>query len=629
MSASPLAQESIARDIAEATDEEDEASSSDGESFDDGSEASTVRPTHEMASSYRRPSFVAFGGTRPSVAPQHAEVSHLTKKDKARAREEEENLLRDNHLAPPKHAEQEDSTSLPARMYRKMFSTEIQKRDSDEEATDSLNPTSTAEPTETSALLPNGVPESIREGRERRNRIWEAAVREGKIKTSWQREAKTLGAYSAPMVVTFLLQYSLTVASIFTVGHLGKVELGAVSLASMTANISGYAIYQGLATSLDTLCSQAYGSGRKHLVGLQLQRMVLFLWLLTVPISVIWFFSNHLLEVIVPEKDSAQLAGLYLRVLILGAPGYALFEGGKRFVQAQGLFSATTYVLLICAPLNAFMNWLFVWHFGWGFIGAPIAVAVTDNLLPLVLFLYVYFIDGRQCWNGFTKRAFSNWGPMVKLALPGLVMVEAEFLAFEILTLASSYFGTTHLAAQSILGTLTAITFQFPFPISIAASTRVANLIGATLSSAARTSAKVAFIGACAVGLFNVVLLYSLRNHIPQLFTNDDDVIKMVADVLPLCAAFQLFDAVAALCNGLLRGLGRQEVGGYINLFCYYVVAMPISFTFAFGLNWELEGLWLGVAIALGLVALTEGYFLSKTSWADAVEAAQHRNAHA
>lgn len=98
-----------------------------------------------------------------------------------------------------------------------------------------------------------------------------------------------------------------------------------------------------------------------------------------------------------------------------------------------------------------------------------------------------------------------------------------------------------------------------------------------------------------------MILLSSLRNYIPQLFTNDQDVIDLVAQVLPICAAFQLFDALAALCNGLLRGLGQQEVGGYVNLFCYYVVAMPISFGTAFYADWELEGLWTGVAIALGL----------------------------
>lgn len=129
----------------------------------------------------------------------------------------------------------------------------------------------------------------------------------------------------------------------------------------MTANITGYAVYQGLATSLDTLCAQAYGSGKKTLVGLQLQRMVYFLWIVTIPISIVWISGTWILEAVVPEKETAVLAGLYLKILVAGAPGYAAFESGKRFLQAQGLFSATLYVLLICAPLNAFLNWLFVW----------------------------------------------------------------------------------------------------------------------------------------------------------------------------------------------------------------------------------------------------------------------------
>lgn len=215
---------------------------------------------------------------------------------------------------------------------------------------------------------------------------------------------------------------------------------------------------------------------------------------------------------------------------------------------------------------------------------------------------------------------------MIKLALPGLLMVEAEVLAFEVLTLAASYFGTTHLAAQSVLGTLTSLTFQIPFPLSIAASTRIANLIGATLADAARTSAKVAGCLAIVVGCFNVILLASLKNYIPHLFTSDADVIKLVSDILPICAAFQLFDALAANCNGIMRGLGRQEVGGYVQVFCYYVIAMPISFGTAFGLGWGLKGLWTGVAIALGLVSCFEAIFLSRASWERSVEDARKRN---
>jgi multidrug resistance protein, MATE family len=259
----------------------------------------------------------------------------------------------------------------------------------------------------------------------------------------------------------------------------------------MSAAITCLAPFQGLATSLDTLCAQAYGSGHKTLVGLQLQRMTAFLFLLSVPVAVLWFFSEPLIRKVVPEAESARLAALYLRVMIFSIPGFVLFECGKRFTQAQGLFRATTYVLVIAAPFNILINYLLVWRLGLGFVGAPIAVAITDNLLPVLLFLYVRFIDGSQCWGGFTKRAFSNWWVMIRLALPGMVMIEAEWLAFELMTLLSSRFGSEYLAAQSVLVTLATISYQIPFPVSIAASTRIANLIGAGLVDAAKTAARV------------------------------------------------------------------------------------------------------------------------------------------
>lgn len=162
---------------------------------------------------------------------------------------------------------------------------------------------------------------------------------------------------------------------------------------------------------------------------------------------------------------------------------------------------------------------------------------------------------------------------MVRLALPGLLMVLAEYLAFEILTLSASFISAEHLAAQSVLSTICSLTFQIPFPMSVAASTRVANLIGATLAPAAKTAAKVALVFAFFVGIFNVALLSGLRLVLPQLFTSDQVVIDLVSTTLPLCACFQLFDALTANCNGILRGIGRQEFGGYVNLICYYAVS--------------------------------------------------------
>ncbi|KAI1749899.1 MATE efflux family protein [Xylaria castorea] len=603
---SPIAASIIASDLAEYSDDE---VVDDGLSDDEARDGSAAAPVL-----YKQPSGVAFDYRRPSMVNDVIEPA-LTRDELQKSRAAERSLLRDNHLLPPKHT-REERAGMFSELYRAVFSTKIRRPSHDDEAFG---------PDETSSLLP-GTPGLATPDTEHMDAQWEAAVAHGIIETTWRREAKTIGSYSPPLILTFMLQYSINITSIFTVGRIGKIELGAVTLSTMTANIFCYAFFQGLATSLDTLCAQAYGSGHKHLVGLQLQRMTYFLWLLGIPIAVLFVFAGDILHYIVPEPESAELAGLYLRVAIIGIPGYAAFEGGKRFVQSQGLFSATTYVLLVAAPINVFVNWLLVWHFGWGFVGAPIAVVFTQTLMPILLVLYVAFVDGSQCWGGFSKRSLTNWGPMIRLAIPGMIMVVAEWLAFEILTLLSSQFGTSYLAAQSILVTITSTMFMIPFPVSIAASTRIANLIGAKLVKAAKTSAQVAVVIGLAIGLFNSTVLWSLRFRLPRLFTDDEEVILLVATVLPLCAIMQIVDVLAAISHGLLRGIGKQTFGGYANLAAYYIVAVPISFVAAFIYDWKLLGLWLGTTIGLGLVALVEYWYCWTRDWEQSVREAEYRN---
>ncbi|KAI1436623.1 MATE efflux family protein [Xylaria sp. CBS 124048] len=608
---SPIAQSIIASDLAEVS--EDEGDLSDDGARDDLRDGKGLGPVL-----YKQPSGVAFDYRRPSMLNDPVVESLLTREEVQRSRDAERSLLRDNHLLPPKHRP-EQRRGYFSQLYRTLFSTKVRKTGRDEESTARYGPS------ETSPLLASDSGDATPDD-DNLNAQWESAVAHGIIETTWRREAQTIANYSPPLILTFILQYSINITSIFTVGRIGKVELGAVTLSTMTANIFCYAFFQGLATSLDTLCAQAYGSGNKHLVGLQLQRMTYFLWLLGIPVAVLFFFAGDILLHIVPDARSAELAGLYLRIAVLGIPGYAAFEGGKRFVQSQGLFIATTYVLLIAAPINMILNWMLVWHFGLGFVGAPISVAFTQTLMPVLLVLYVTFVKGSHCWGGFSRRALTNWGPMIRLAVPGMIMVVAEWLAFEILTLVSSQFGTSYLAAQSILVTITSTMFMIPFPVSIAASTRIANLIGAKLVRAARTSAKVAFFGGCLIGLFNFTLLASLRFQLPQLFTQDEEVIRIVANVLPLCAIMQVFDVLAAISHGLLRGIGKQTFGGYANIAAYYVIALPISFVAAFVFDQKLLGLWFGTTVGLCLVGVVEYWYCYTRDWEQAAREAEHRN---
>lgn len=212
---------------------------------------------------HRRPS-VTTGVPHPFLGLEPTHPQYVTPGDRENAIEDERALLEDNDIIPPRPGRRKGSKASSARPDRRSsFLNTIRQRRPEDEETGSANG-----PDETTALLraPNDelspdLPDLV-------DQKWEDAVLSGEVKTTWQRETKVLLSYSAPVMLSFFLQQSLTLTSVLTVGHLGKSELGGASLGGMTAGITGHAIYIGLTLSLDTLCAQAYGSGRKELVGL-------------------------------------------------------------------------------------------------------------------------------------------------------------------------------------------------------------------------------------------------------------------------------------------------------------------------------------------------------------------------
>lgn len=450
-------------------------------------------------------------------------------------------------------------------------------------------------------------------------------------------ELRALFKALIPLVTTFVLQNSLSTVSVFTVGHLGAAELAAVLMGAMTANITGYATIQGIATSLDTVCPQAFGAGNYKLVGTYMQRCMAIIMVVMAPILVMWAgFGDQLLLLVVPDPATARLAGMYLRYVTPGIPAYVLFECGKRYLQAQGVFHVLTLCLMVAAPLNLIMNITLVKY--WGYIGAPIAVAINYWVMALLLVYLTVFkvlagqtplgLNPRECWPGFSvKNAFSGWGTLISLAIPGLIMLEAEFLAFEILTLLASRLGTINLAAQLIGATLASLTYQVPFAIGIAALTRIANFLGAGLSRNAYRATLVALLFGLGSALFNFIMVSTFRVPIAKLFTEDPLVIEALNNVIWYIAVMQVVDSMNAVLAGCLRGQGQTKIGGIVNLVAYYVVGLPLSIYWSFYSPWrgDIKGLWIGCIVSLVIIAGVQSWCALKANFTDLVIAARKR----
>ncbi|ODQ81328.1 hypothetical protein BABINDRAFT_33867 [Babjeviella inositovora NRRL Y-12698] len=463
---------------------------------------------------------------------------------------------------------------------------------------------------------------------------WETSVAAHKVVTSTRREFYVLATSAFPLIVTFLLQNSLTMASVFSVGHIGSQELSGVTLASLTASITCIAAIQGLATCLDTLCPEAYGSGNLRLVGVYFQRCTALILTAYVPVALLWWiYAERALVYIVPETEVAILSARYLRVISLGMPGYIFFETGKRFLQAQGIFNASTSVLFVVAPLNILLNYTLVWSpaFGIGYIGAPVAVAISYWAMAIGLLVFTVTtksaINPLKCWGGFSlDECFRKWSVLFGLALPGVVMIEAEFLAFECLTLMASHLGSANLAAQSIIATLTSLGYQIPFSVSVASATRTANFIGSGMPQSAAKTVSVSILFGVAISIANVALFYFGRGFIPHLFTNDSEVAQIVKDLLPLIAVLEFFDALATVSGGCLRGEGMQKIGSWLNLAGYYLIGIPLVVLFTFRWGWGLYGLWVGILIGLALIGSLLVWFAVTANMNELVARARSRN---
>lgn len=438
-----------------------------------------------------------------------------------------------------------------------------------------------------------------------------------------------VGKASFPLITTLFLQYSISVFAIISVGGLGKNELAAVSLATITYNV-GNSIFNGMATSLDTFCAQAYGSGNHRLVGMYFQRGSAMLLVTSIPVLLFWCFSASILKFIVPQKELLLLAQTYLRYLSFGAPGYILFETGKRFLQCQGIYSAGQFSIFLVVPINVGLNYLLVWNksYGIGFVGAPISIAISYWLMSLFLLLYVLFIDGKKCWFGLELRqAFklSEWSSMFGLAINGTAMLLSEFIAFEILTLAASRFGTTALAAQSIASTTATMAFQIPFGVSVALSTKIADRVGLQDLAGLRRLTRVTYTVAGILGVLDAGLLIFFRFAIGRCFTSDKRVLIVSLKILTILGINQLYDCANIILAGFLRGQGRQAIGSRLNLMIYYLIAVPLSLILAFYFGLDLYGLWIGLGVGIFVLALSELYFVYNTRWFPIFDDARQR----
>lgn len=285
---------------------------------------------------------------------------------------------------------------------------------------------------------------------------------------------------------------------------------------------------------------------------------------------------------------------------------------------------AGTYVLAITSPLNAGLCYLFCYTLDIGLLGAPIAANISYWLSFILLVLYTRFIDGSECWGGWSRAAFQNLWTFTRLALLGILHIGTEWWAFEIVALVAGQLGNVALASQSVIMTTDLILNTIPFGLGVTTSSRVGNQLGQRDAKAAYRTAHLSALLSVFLGTIVLIVLMSTRNQFAKIFNNDPRVADLTSEVMPFVALFQIADGINASCGGSLRAMGRQHLGAAVNFASYYCFALPLGIYLAFH-GWGLKGLWMGNCIALWCAGALEWVVVGMTDWGKEVGKAFER----
>ncbi|KAF4348930.1 hypothetical protein F8388_004648 [Cannabis sativa] len=410
-------------------------------------------------------------------------------------------------------------------------------------------------------------------------------------------ESKKLWHIVGPAIFSRIASYSMLVITQAFAGHLGDLELAAISIANNVIVGFDFGLLLGMASALETLCGQAYGAKKYYMLGVYMQRSWIVLSVCCVLLLPIYLFATPVLKVLGQPHDVAELSGVAAMCMIPLHFSFAFQFPLQRFLQSQLKTGVIAWVSLAALIMHIFISWLFVYQFKLGVIGTALTINFSWWTLVFGLLGYTLFGGCPTTWAGFSIEAFSGLWEFTKLSTSSGVMLCLENWYYRILILMTGNLKNAEIALDALSICMTINGWEMMIPLAFFAGTgvRVANELGAGNGKGAKFATIVSVVTSIVIGLFFWVLIMIFHNEIALIFSSSKAVLEAVNKLSLLLAFTILLNSVQPVLSGVAVGSGWQSYVAYINLGCYYLIGVPFGFLMGWGFHQGVMGIWAGM----------------------------------
>jgi putative MATE family efflux protein len=280
--------------------------------------------------------------------------------------------------------------------------------------------------------------------------------------------------------------------------------------------------------------------------------------------AIIAIGSHWLLDLLGARGEAKHLAQLFIWTM---TPGYVLLAGAvccSFILRGLGDPRRAMYITLSAAIVNAVIDPLFIFGFGWGIQGAAAANVVAD------LVAFGVGINGVMRVHQFLAplrltALRRDLADILTIAVPSILTQLATPFANAYVTRAVAPFGDEAVAASAIIGRVVPVAFGIIFALSGSVGPIIGQNFGAQKFDRVRQILTDGLIFSAIYTAITSLLLYLFRHELAEGFRAAGRTVDLVVFFCTFIAASWAFAGAQFVANAAFNNLGRPNLSTWFN----------------------------------------------------------------
>ena len=407
-----------------------------------------------------------------------------------------------------------------------------------------------------------------------------------------------------PVMMENILQMAATVVVTAMVGRLLADDISAQGVSARLTNLCWTAI-KGIGVGVTVNVALRFGQKRFGLC----RRITEQSYLTLIPVSFLFIallslMPDTFLRFFTQEPDLLEKASGYLHIAVWAIPFQTVSIVNAAAFQGQGDTRTPLLIAIFMNGLNIAIGYGMIFGIGnfegMGIYGAALTTVLAQMFSAALGLILLYRRTGLFRQNPHGKVFFSLDREAVRSVYATGAPASGENILWQLGSILLSKimlgYGSSVYAAYQ-LGVQAEMFFEMPaMGFTIASTTLAARSIGQQDDTLFRGYFKRLRLFALVLGTAASLLLFLLPVPLMGLLTDKQELITLGSKYVFLMGFAQLPQSLVKVYDGTTRAAGYKRVPLFVAAAGVWLVRVPFSMLFAWGLQWDIAFVWGAIA---------------------------------